>query len=102
MVSSGPWDEETAAVHDEEAAKMFAPEVVEPAVACLARLAGSGPVLEFAFGSGRIGIPLVQRGIPVTGRAAALSVAMELGGNRATPHPSETGNGGRMSRPASR
>jgi hypothetical protein len=100
MVSRGIWDEETADVHDEDAAKMFAPELVEPAVACLARLAGSGPVLEFAIGSGRIGIPLVQRGIPVPGRAAALS--MELGGNRATPHPSETGNGGRMSRPASR
>ena len=58
MVSSDVWDEETAAVYDEEAAEMFAPEVVEPAVSFLARLAGSGPALGFAIGTGRIGIPL--------------------------------------------
>jgi SAM-dependent methyltransferase len=67
MVSSEVWDEETAAVYDEEAADMFAPEVVDPAVEFLARLAGSGPALEFAIGTGRIGIPLMRRGVPVTG-----------------------------------
>lgn len=46
---------------------MFAAEVVGPAVDFLARLAGSGAALGFAIGTGRIGIPLVQRGIPVTG-----------------------------------
>ncbi len=67
MVSSDLWDEETAAVYDEEAAEMFAPEVVEPAVEFLARLAESSPALGFAIGTGRIGIPLRRRGIPVTG-----------------------------------
>lgn len=67
MVSSDLWDEETAAVYDVEAAEMFAPEVVEPAVSFLARLAGLGPALEFAIGTGRIGIPLKLRGIPVAG-----------------------------------
>jgi SAM-dependent methyltransferase len=33
----------------------------------LARLAGSGPALEFAVGTGRVAIPLVRRGVPVTG-----------------------------------
>ncbi|MCZ3386809.1 MAG: class I SAM-dependent methyltransferase [Actinomycetia bacterium] len=67
MVSSDVWDEDTAAVYDEEAADMFAPEVGEPTVDFLARLAGTGPALGFAIGTGRIGIPLVRRGVPVTG-----------------------------------
>lgn len=67
MVTSDVWDEETAAVYDEEAAEMFAPEVVEPAVEFLARLAESSPALGFAIGTGRIGIPLRRRGVPVTG-----------------------------------
>jgi SAM-dependent methyltransferase len=33
----------------------------------LARLAGSGPALEFAIGTGRVGVPLAARGVPVTG-----------------------------------
>lgn len=78
MVSSDVWDEETAAVYDEEAASMFAPEVVEPAVAFLARLAGQGPALEFAIGTGRVGIPLMQRGIPVTGIELSASMASRL------------------------
>jgi len=67
MSSDDVWGEETAAVYDEEAADMFAPQVVDPAVDFLADLAGSGPALEFAIGTGRIGIPLRHRGIPVTG-----------------------------------
>lgn len=67
MVSSDLWDAETAAVYDEEAAEMFAGSVVGPAVSFLARLAGSGRALEFAIGTGRIGIPLMRRGVPVTG-----------------------------------
>jgi len=46
---------------------MFAPEIVEPAVDFLFRLADSGPALEFAIGTGRIGIPLMRRGLAVTG-----------------------------------
>lgn len=37
---------------------MFDPAVLEPAVAFLAALAGDGPVLEFAIGTGRIALPL--------------------------------------------
>ena len=43
MVSSDVWDEEMAAVYDEEAAEMFTPEVVEPAVSFLARLPDPAP-----------------------------------------------------------
>jgi SAM-dependent methyltransferase len=67
MVSSDVWDEATAAVFDEEAAAMFSPQMVEPAVDFLARLAGSGAALEFAIGTGRIGLPLLHRGVRVSG-----------------------------------
>ena len=67
MASSDLWDEHTASVYDEEAAHMFAPEVVEPAVDLLARLAGPGQALGFAVGTGRIAIPLHRRGVQVTG-----------------------------------
>jgi SAM-dependent methyltransferase len=78
VVSSDVWDEDTAAVYDEEAAEMFAPEVVEPAVDFLARLAGPGPALGFAVGTGRIGVPLVRRGIPVTGIELSPPMASRL------------------------
>ena len=78
MVSSDVWDEQSAAVYDEEAADMFAPEVVEPAVDFLAGLAGSGSALGFAIGTGRIGIPLVQRGIPVSGIELSAPMAARL------------------------
>jgi SAM-dependent methyltransferase len=67
VTSSDVWDEEAAARYDESSAEMFAPEVVGPAVDFLARLAGSGPALEFAVGTGRVAIPLAARGIRVTG-----------------------------------
>lgn len=49
-----------------EAAAMFAPDVVEPAVDFLADLAGTGPVLELGIGTGRIALPLSER-VPVRG-----------------------------------
>ena len=61
------WDEETAERYDETSAEKFAPDVLDPTVDFLARLAGSGAALEFAIGTGRVGIPLAARGVPVTG-----------------------------------
>jgi SAM-dependent methyltransferase len=46
---------------------MFAPDVLDPAVAFLVRLAGDGPALELAIGTGRVAVPLAARGIPVSG-----------------------------------
>src|SRR5664279_100257 len=74
MSSSDVWDEETAARYDETSAEKFAPGVLNPAVDFLAHLAGSGPALEFAIGTGRVAIPLNARGVPVTG--VELSQAM--------------------------
>jgi SAM-dependent methyltransferase len=67
VTSSDLWDEATAASYDHGSAHMFAPDVLAPAVEFLARLAGTGPALEFAIGTGRVAVPLVARGIPVSG-----------------------------------
>ncbi|BDV31601.1 class I SAM-dependent DNA methyltransferase [Microbacterium terricola] len=67
MTSSDYWDAEMARRYDEGSAAMFAPEVLEPVVDTLAELAGDGAALEFAIGTGRVGIPLLERGVRVHG-----------------------------------
>lgn len=67
VTTSDYWDAEAAARYDEACADMFAPAVLDPAVDLLADLAGDGPVLELAIGTGRVAIPLAERGIPVAG-----------------------------------
>ncbi|MBD3783730.1 MAG: class I SAM-dependent methyltransferase [Micrococcales bacterium] len=65
--SSDLWDRETAERFETASAAMFTPEVLEPAVDALAALAGPGPVLELAIGTGRVAIPLLDRGLDVHG-----------------------------------
>lgn len=60
-------DVEAAEGYDTPGTGMFAPEVLGPTVERLAELAGTGRVLEFAVGTGRVAIPLAGRGVPVTG-----------------------------------
>ncbi|KGN31903.1 methyltransferase [Knoellia sinensis KCTC 19936] len=67
MTSSDLWDAEAAERYDDSSAWMFTPEVLDPTVDFLADLAGDGPALELAIGTGRVAIPLAQRGVPVTG-----------------------------------
>ncbi|GAB4055686.1 class I SAM-dependent DNA methyltransferase [Catellatospora paridis] len=67
MTSSDLWDEDAAARYDDTSAEMFAPHVLDPAVDFLARLAGAGPALEFAIGTGRVAVPLSARGVRVSG-----------------------------------
>jgi SAM-dependent methyltransferase len=62
--------EEIAARYDRSTADME----VEPVVDFLAALAGEGPALELGIGTGRIALPLSQRGVPVAG--IDLSTAM--------------------------
>ncbi|WP_432901885.1 class I SAM-dependent methyltransferase [Micromonospora matsumotoense] len=61
------WDGEAARRYDTPGNGMFAPEVLGPTVDRLAALAGDGPALEFAIGTGRVAVPLAARGVPVTG-----------------------------------
>ncbi len=66
-MDEGFFGDRVAARYDEHSAGMFDPSVVEPAVETLARFAGDGAALEFAVGTGRIAVPLAERGIRVAG-----------------------------------
>jgi SAM-dependent methyltransferase len=59
--------EDVAARYDETSVEMFKPAVVEPAVELLAELAGDGVALELGIGTGRIALPLSERGVRVHG-----------------------------------
>ena len=61
------WDVNAAQRYDTPGTGMFAPEVLGPTVDRLAGLAGDGRALEFAIGTGRVAVPLAERGVPVTG-----------------------------------
>ena len=61
------WDIETARSYDTPGTGMFSPDVLGPTVNRLAELAGDGQALEFAIGTGRVAVPLSERGIRVTG-----------------------------------
>jgi SAM-dependent methyltransferase len=78
VTSSDLWDEKTAGRYDEDSAEMFAPEVLDPTVAFLAELAGDGSALELAIGTGRVGVPLLRRGVPVTGIELSEPMAAQL------------------------
>lgn len=61
------WDADAARRYDTPGTGMFAPDVLGPTVDRLADLAGGGTALEFAIGTGRVAVPLAERGVPVTG-----------------------------------
>lgn len=61
------WDVDAAQHYDTPGTGMFAPEILGPTVNRLADLAGDGAALEFAVGTGRVAVPLAERGVPVTG-----------------------------------
>ena len=63
----GFFGERVAAFYDERSAGVSTPEVVGPIVDVLAGLAGDGGALEFGIGTGRIALPLAERGVPVAG-----------------------------------
>lgn len=76
----GYFGEQVAASYDDPADRMFQPEVIDPAVSLLAELAGSGPALELAIGTGRIGLPLSLRGVPVHGIELSKAMVARLRG----------------------
>jgi SAM-dependent methyltransferase len=57
--------EEVAAAYD--GGPMFSAEVLGPTVDFLATLAGDGVALELGIGTGRVALPLAQRGVTVHG-----------------------------------
>ena len=70
--------EEVAARYDDPASSMFDPDVLGPTVDLLAELAGDGPALEFAVGTGRVALPLAARGVPVSGIEFSTAMAARL------------------------
>jgi SAM-dependent methyltransferase len=68
------WGVDAARRYDTPGRGMFASEVLGPTVDRLVELAGDGRALEFAVGTGRVAVPLAERGVPVTG--VELSEAM--------------------------
>ena len=66
MDDDGYFDERCAAIYDHDAAA-FDPDAIRPVVDVLAKLAEGGRVLEFGIGTGRIALPLTQRGLSVDG-----------------------------------
>jgi SAM-dependent methyltransferase len=63
----GYFGEGVAASYDDDAADMYDPAVLAPAVDFLAGLAGDGRAVEFGVGTGRIALPLAERGVEVHG-----------------------------------
>jgi SAM-dependent methyltransferase len=63
----GYFDERIAARYDDSVDDMVDRAPIETAVDVLAGLAGSGRALELGIGTGRVALPLAQRGVPVYG-----------------------------------
>ena len=61
------FNETIAATYDTDSAEMFEPGILEPAVDFLASVAAGGSALEFGIGTGRVALPLSERGVRVQG-----------------------------------
>ncbi len=90
MHDDGYFDERVAARYDEsgELEGLFDPAVVDPVVDLLVALAGSGRALELGIGTGRIALPLAERGVPVHGIELSKAMAARL---RAKPGGEDIG-----------
>jgi SAM-dependent methyltransferase len=84
--SDGYFDEQVAATYD-DGGPMFDAAVITRTVDFLAKLAG-GRTLEFGIGTGRIALPLAQRGIHVHGIELSSAMTARL---RAKPGGDEIG-----------
>jgi len=61
------FDRDVAERYDDTEDAMFSPRVLGPTVDVLAELAGGRPALELAIGTGRVALPLSERGVRVHG-----------------------------------
>jgi SAM-dependent methyltransferase len=78
-VSDGWFDERVAARYDESSGPEFDPAVIARTVDVLAELAGGGRALELAIGTGRIALPLAQRGVRVDGIDISRAMVARIG-----------------------
>jgi SAM-dependent methyltransferase len=80
--------EPVAQRYDESTADLFGPEIVDPVVDFLVDLSVDGTALELGIGTGRIALPLAQRGIRVHGIDLSEAMVARL---RAKPGAEEIG-----------
>lgn len=80
--------EPIAAAYDEVTAARSTPAVVDPVVDFLVGLAGGGRALELGIGTGRIALPLAERGVEVHGIELSEAMADRL---RAKPGAERVG-----------
>src|SRR5580692_11715277 len=64
--------------YDDPEQREFDPAVIEQTAAFLAEVAGGGPALEFAIGTGRVALPLAARGVDVRGIELSEDMVAEL------------------------
>lgn len=86
MHDDGLFDERVALTYDSDDAGMFSREVLGPTVDFLAEVAAGRRALELAIGTGRVALPLSERGVDVAGielsRPMASQLAAKPGGDR--------------------
>jgi SAM-dependent methyltransferase len=82
------FDERIAKTYEAKWPELFEPAVVDPVVSFLAELAGTGAALELGIGTGRIALPLSQRGVPVHGIDLSPDMVAQL---RAKPGGDDVG-----------
>ena len=82
----GYFGEDVAERYDNGSWDMFSQEVLDPTVDLLAELAGGGRALELGIGTGRVALPLAERGVEVHGidlsRAMVAKLREKPGGDR--------------------
>lgn len=74
----GYFGADVAAGYDDPAEAVNQSAAIDPVVDVLAELAGAGRALEFAVGTGRIALPLADRGVPVHGIELSNAMVAEL------------------------
>ena len=72
------FDERIAKGYDTIWANLFEPAVLDPAVSFLADLAGTCAALELGIGTGRVALPLSQRGVRVHGIELSPAMVAQL------------------------
>ncbi len=77
-MTGGFFDERVAAGYDDACGDMNDPAVLGPTIDFLADLAGDGRALEFAVGTGRVALPLSERGVEVCGIELSPAMAAQL------------------------
>ncbi len=77
-MTGGFFDERVAAGYDDTCGDMNDPAVLGPTIDFLADLAGDGRALEFAVGTGRVALPLSERGVEVCGIELSPAMAAQL------------------------